>query len=143
MQDSILWLKAAHIVSIIAWMVGMLYLPRLMVYHAGVGAGTPQSETFKVMERRLLRGIVTPAMIATWITGPWLAYAEGAFREHWLHGKILLVVLMTGVHGVLAANVRRFAGDANTKSPTYFRVVNEIPTVLLIGIVILVVVKPF
>ena len=143
MQDFILWLKAAHIVSIIAFMVGVLYLPRLMVYHAGVPAGSPQSETFKVMERRLLRGILTPALVAVWITGPWLAYQEGAFREHWLHGKLLLVVLLTGVHGLLAANVRRFAGDANRRSPTYFRIVNEIPTVLMIGIVILVVVKPF
>ena len=143
MEDYILWLKSAHILSIIAWMVGMLYLPRLMVYHATVGPGTPQSDTFKVMERRLLRGIVTPALFAVWITGPWLAYEEGAFREHWLHGKLLLVVLLTGVHGILAANVRRFAGDANGKSPTYFRVLNEVPTVLLIGIVILVVVKPF
>ena len=133
MEDYILWLKAAHILSIIAWMVGMLYLPRLMVYHATVGPGTPQSDTFKVMERRLLRGIVTPALFAVWITGPWLAYEEGAFREHWLHGKLLLVVLLSGVH----------AGDANVKSATYFRVLNEVPTVLLIGIVILVVVKPF
>ena len=143
MQDYVLWLKAAHILSIIAWMVGMLYLPRLMVYHATVGAGTPQSETFKIMERRLLRGIVTPALLAVWVTGPWLAYEEGAFQEHWLHGKLLLVVLLTGVHGVLAANVRRFASDANAKSPRYFRILNEVPTVLLIGIVVLVVVKPF
>lgn len=143
MENYVLWLKAAHVLSIIAWMVGMLYLPRLMVYHATVGPNTPQSETFKVMERRLLRGIVTPALVAVWITGPWLAYEEGAFREHWLHGKLLLVVLLTAVHGILAANVRRFANDANVKSPTYFRVINEVPTVLLIGIVILVVVKPF
>ncbi|MGI3900082.1 MAG: CopD family protein [Janthinobacterium lividum] len=143
MQDYVLWLKATHILAVIAWMVGMLYLPRLMVYHATVGPGTPQSETFKIMERRLLRGILTPALVAVWITGPWLAYEEGAFSEHWLHGKLLLVVLLSGVHGILAGNVRRFAGDANTKSPTYFRVVNEIPTVLLIGIVFLVVVKPF
>jgi putative membrane protein len=142
-MDYLPWLKAAHILSIVAWMVGMLYLPRLMVYHATVGPGTPQAETFKVMERRLLRAIVTPALVAVWITGPWLAYEEGAFREHWLHGKLLLVVLLTGVHGILAGNVRRFAEDANGKSPTYFRVLNEVPTVLLIGIVILVVVKPF
>ena len=139
----VLWLKAAHILSIIAWMAGMLYLPRLMVYHATVGAGTPQSDTFKLMERRLLRGIVNPALLAVWVTGPWLAYQEGAFQEHWLHGKLLLVVLMSGVHGALAANVRRFAADANTRSPRYFRILNEVPTALLIGIVILVVVKPF
>ena len=95
------------------------------------------------MERRLYRGIVTPALVAVWITGPWLAWEEGAFRDHWLHGKLLLVVLLSGVHGILGANVRRFRDDANARSATYFRVVNEVPTVLLIGIVILVVVKPF
>ena len=143
MESYYLWFKALHVVTIIAWMVGMLYLPRLMVYHAAVGPNTPQSETFKVMERRLYRGILTPSMLAAWATGLWIAYQGGWFQAHWLHGKILLVVLMTGVHGILGANVRRFGNDANAKSATYFRVVNEIPTVLLIGIVILVVVKPF
>ena len=143
MQDYYLWFKALHVVTIISWMVGMLYLPRLMVYHAAIGPNTPQSETFKVMERRLYRGILTPAMLATWATGLWVAYQGNWFGAHWLHGKLLLVVLMTGVHGVLGANVRRFANDANAKSATYFRVVNEVPTVLLIGIVILVIVKPF
>ncbi len=143
MDDYYLWFKALHVVTIIAWMVGMLYLPRLMVYHAAVGPNTPQSETLKVMEPRIYRGIVTPAMLASWVTGLWIAYLGGWFHAHWLHGKILLVVLMTGVHGILGANVRRFANDANAKSATYFRVVNEIPTVLLIGIVILVIVKPF
>jgi putative membrane protein len=143
MESYYLWFKAAHVVIIIAWMVGMLYLPRLMVYHATVGAGTPQAETFKVMERRLYRGILTPAMLLAWASGLWLAYIGGWFGAHWLHGKILLVVLMTAVHGILGANVRRFANDSNGRSPTYFRVVNEVPTVLLIGIVILVVVKPF
>ena len=143
MESYYLWFKALHVVTIIAWMVGMLYLPRLMVYPAAVGPTTPPSETFKVMERRLYRGIVTPAMLAAWATCHWVAYEGGWFHAHWLHGKILLVVLMTGVHGVLGANVRRFRDDANAKSTTYFRVVNEIPTVLLIGIVILVVVKPF
>ena len=143
MQDYYLWFKALHVLTIIAWMVGMLYLPRLMVYHAAVGPGTPQAETFKVMERRLYRGILTPSMLAAWATGLWIAYEGGWFRAHWLHGKLLLVVLMTGVHGILGANLRRFANDANAKSPTYFRVINEVPTVLLIGIVILVVVKPF
>ena len=143
MQDYYLWLKAVHVIAIVAWMCGMLYLPRLFVYHAAVPRGSPQSETFKVMERRLLRAINTPAMIVVWITGLWLAYEGSWFRAHWLHGKILLVVLMTGVHGILAGATRRFGNDANTRSAGYFRVVNEIPTVLLIGIVILVVVKPF
>lgn len=143
MEDYYLWLKAVHVIAIVAWMAGMLYLPRLFVYHAGVPVGSPQSETFKLMERRLLRAINTPAMIVVWITGLWLAYEGGWYKAHWLHGKILLVVLMTGVHGMLAGATRRFGNDANQKSAGYFRVLNEVPTVLLIGIVILVVVKPF
>ncbi|WP_131195494.1 protoporphyrinogen oxidase HemJ [Lichenihabitans psoromatis] len=138
-----LWIKALHVISMVAWMAGMLYLPRLFVYHVEAGPRTPQSETFKVMERRLLRAIMNPAMIVVWITGLWLAYEGGWFRDGWLHGKILLVVLLSGCHGLLAASTRRFANDANVKSSRYFRVVNEIPTVLLIGIVILVIVKPF
>ena len=137
------WILSAHILAIVAWMAAMLYLPRLFVYHAEVGPGTPQSETFKVMERRLLRFICTPAMIAVWVTGPILMVEGNWTRAGWLHAKIALVVLMTAVHGVLAASTRRFGQDANRRSPRYFRIVNEIPTVLLIGIVILVVVKPF
>jgi putative membrane protein len=137
------WVKALHVISMVAWMAGMLYLPRLFVYHAAAGAGTPQSETFKVMERRLLKAIINPAMIAVWLTGLWLAWQGGWFRDGWLHAKIFLVLLMSGCHGFLAASTRRFAADANTRAPGFFRVVNEIPTVLLIGIVILVIVKPF
>ncbi|MCW6511021.1 CopD family protein [Hyphomicrobiales bacterium BP6-180914] len=125
-------------------MAAMLYLPRLFVYHAQVGAGTPQSETFKVMERRLLKAIMNPAMIAVWITGLWLAISSGYIKTAgWLHVKLLLVILMSGVHGFLSASTRRFANDANTRSPGFYRVLNEAPTVLLIGIVILAVVKPF
>ena len=137
-----LWVQSLHVLAIIAWMAGMLYLPRLFVYHAEVGPGTPQAETFKVMERRLLRLIINPAMIVVWLTGPWLAYESGYWRAGWLHGKVTLVILMTACHGVLAASTRRFAGDANTRSPGYFRILNEVPTVLLIGIVVLVIVKP-
>ena len=138
-----LWLQAAHVVAVIAWMAGMLYLPRLFVYHAEVGPGTPQSETFKVMERRLLKAIMTPAMIATWVLGLVLAWQGGWFKSGWLHGKIALVFAMTAAHGMLAGGVRRFAGDQNTRSTRYWRIYNEVPTVLMIGIVILVVVKPF
>lgn len=138
-----LWLKALHVIAVISWMAGMLYLPRLFVYHAGVPAGSPQSETFKVMERRLLKAIINPAMVVSVVLGLWLAWDGDWFRAGWLHGKILLVVLMLGVHGMLAGGVRRFAGDRNTRTQRYFRVLNEVPTVLLIGIVILVVVKPF
>ncbi len=143
MNDPYLWLKALHVVAIVAWMAAMLYLPRLFVYHAEVGPGTPQSETFKVMEGRLLRYICTPAMILVWITGLILMFEGGWTKAGWLHTKIALVLLMTGVHGVLAASTRRFAQDTNQKSARYFRILNEVPTVLLIGIVILVVVKPF
>ena len=135
--------KALHIISVIAWMAGMLYLPRLFVYHAEAPTGSPQSETFKVMERRLLKAIMTPAMIATWIFGLWLAVEGGWFRSGWLHGKLALVIALSGLHGYLAATIRRFANDANTRNPRFYRVLNEVPTVIMIGIVILVVVKPF
>ena len=138
-----LWIQAIHIIAMVAWMAGMLYLPRLFVYHAEVGPGTPQSETFKVMERRLLRFIINPAMIVVLLTGVWMATEHAFWRAPWLHAKLALVVLMFACHGVLAASTRRFANDANRRSAGYFRILNEIPTVLLIGIVILVVVKPF
>jgi putative membrane protein len=137
------WVKALHIISVIAWMAGMLYLPRLFVYHAEVPTGSPQSETFKVMERRLLKAIMNPAMMATWIFGLWLAVEGSWFRSGWLHGKLALVIALSGLHGYLAATVRRFANDANTRNPRFYRVLNEVPTVIMIGIVILVVVKPF
>jgi protoporphyrinogen IX oxidase len=137
------WVKALHIISVIAWMAGMLYLPRLFVYHAEVPAGSPQSETFKVMERRLLKAIMTPAMIATWLFGLWLALEGGWFRSGWLHGKLALVIALSGLHGYMAATVRRFAGDVNTRNSRFYRVLNEIPTMIMVGIVILVVVKPF
>ena len=138
-----LWLKALHIVSLIAWMAAMLYLPRLFVYHAAATPGSETSETFKVMERRLLKAIMNPAMVATWIFGLWLAWEGALFGAAWLHAKLALVVLMSAVHGMLAGAVRRFADDRNTRSTTYYRVLNEVPTLLLIGIVVLVVVKPF
>ncbi len=138
-----LWLKAGHVVSFIAWMAAMLYLPRLFVYHAGVPAGSPQSETFKIMERRLKSAIMTPAMLATWAFGLTLAWQSQAYREGWLQAKFALVLLMTGMHGWLARLVRDFANDRNTRAPRFYRVLNEVPTLLLVGIVILAVVKPF
>lgn len=138
-----LWLKSFHIVAMVAWMAALLYLPRLFVYHAGVPAGSPQSETFKVMERRLLKAIMTPAMIATWALGLWLAWDGGWLRSGWLHAKLVLVLALSALHGVMAGAVRRFAADQNTRSTTYYRVLNEVPTVALVLIVILVVVKPF
>ena len=139
----ILWLKAFHIMSVIAWMAALFYLPRLFVYHCDAEPGSQQSETFKVMERRLAKAIMTPAMIMVWITGPLLAYGFGDFSSPWLHAKIVFVLAMSGLHGYLMACVRRFANDANKKSGRFFRIINEIPTGLMAIIVLLVVIKPF
>ena len=140
---SYLWVKALHVVSMVAWMAGMLYLPRLFVYHVEAGPGSPQAQTFAVMEQRLLRFIMNPAMIAVWITGLWLATVGEHWREGWLHAKITLVLLMSGVHGLLAGSRRRLAAGTDRRSAKFYRVLNEGPTVLLIGIVVLVIVKPF
>lgn len=138
-----LWAKAIHVIAVISWMAGMLYLPRLFVYHSAAEKGSVQSETFKVMERRLLRGIINPAMIVTWTFGLWLAWKGFGFQGGWLHAKIAAVVLMSGVHGYLSGAVRKFAEDRNEKPSRHWRIVNEIPTLLMIAIVILVIVKPF
>ncbi|WP_292898251.1 protoporphyrinogen oxidase HemJ [Nitratireductor sp.] len=138
-----LWAKAIHVIAVIAWMAGMLYLPRLFVYHADAEPGSEKSETFKVMERRLLRLIINPAMMVTWVFGLWLAWSGFGFSGGWLHGKIALVVAMSGVHGYFSAAVRRFAADQNTKPARHWRIMNEVPTLLMIVIVILVIVKPF
>ena len=137
------WIKAFHVIAVITWMAGMLYLPRLFVYHAEADVGSPQSETFKVMEKRLLRLIINPAMTITWVLGLWLAWRGFDFSGGWLHAKIAAVILLSGVHGYFSASVRRFAADENLKPARHWRMVNEIPTVLMIAIVILVVVKPF
>jgi putative membrane protein len=138
-----LWLKAFHVVAIVAWMAGMLYLPRLFVYHAESQRGSIQSDTFKIMERRLLKAIMTPAMILTWILGLVLVWQGGWIASGWLHAKLALVIALSGVHGVLAKQVKVFAADENTRPARYFRILNEVPTLLMIGIVILVIVKPF
>jgi putative membrane protein len=138
-----LWLKALHVIAVISWMAGMLYLPRLFVYHCDAEIGSRQSETFKVMERRLLRAIINPAMIATWVLGLWLAYESGLFKAGWLHAKLALVIAMSAIHGFNVRWVRAFAEDRNVHSQKFYRVMNEIPTLLMIGIVILVIVKPF
>ncbi len=137
------WMKAAHVIAIIAWMAGMLYLPRLFVYHAEAGAYSPQGETFKVMERRLLRGIINPAMTAAWVLGLWLAYAGGWFASGWFHGKLAAVVALSALHGYYSGAVRAFAEDRNTRSPRFWRIMNEVPTALMVVIVILVIVKPW
>ena len=137
------WLKALHIISVIAWMAGMLYLPRLFVYHCAAEPGSVQSETFKVMERRLLRAIINPAMIATFVFGIWLVWEGGWLVATWLHAKLALVIVMTGVHGMLSRYRRDFAADQNRHSEKFYRIINEVVTLLMIGIVLLVVIKPF
>ncbi len=138
------WLRALHIISVISWMAGMLYLPRLFVYHADSEVGSDKSETFKIMEYRLLKFIINPAMMAAWILGLSMLYANPAMMEDgWIHVKLLLVLIMSGVHGMLAKQVKVFARDENEKSAKYFRILNEVPTVLMIAIVILAVVQPF
>ncbi|MBZ0209424.1 MAG: protoporphyrinogen oxidase HemJ [Hyphomicrobium sp.] len=142
-EGAYLWVKAAHIIALIAWMAGMLYLPRLFIYHCDAPPGSAQSETFKVMERRLLTVIINPAMVLTWVLGLWLAWQGGFFTAGWFHAKLALVIALSGVHGFFSAAVRKFAADANTTSQRAWRMWNEVPTVLLVGIVLLVVLKPF
>jgi len=142
MGDLYPWVKTLHILAVISWMAAMLYLPRLMVYHAGVATGSEASETFKVMERRLLRGIATPAMIVTWLAGLYLAWSGGWFADGWLHAKLALVLVLSGIHGFLAGSVRRFAADANRRSARFYRIINEVPALILVLVVGLVVLKP-
>jgi putative membrane protein len=138
-----LWLKAVHVIAVISWMAGMLYLPRLFVYHAEAETGSRQSETFKTMERRLLHAIINPAMIVTWAVGLWLAWEGGFGTSGWLHAKFALVLALSGLHGFLVRCVRDFAADRNRYSPGFYRIINEVPAVLMVGIVLLVIVKPF
>src|SRR5580704_7124286 len=142
------WILAFHIIAVIAWMAGMLYLPRLFVYHCAAEKGSVQSETFKVMERRLLRAIINPAMIATWLLGLWLAWLGpdsryGWFASGWLLAKLVLVLALSALQGFFTRWVKDFAGDRNRHSLKFYLIINEVPTVIMIGIVILAVVKPF
>jgi putative membrane protein len=138
-----LWMKAIHIMAVIAWMAGIFYLPRLFVYHAAAKAGSETSETFKVMERRLYSAIMTPAMIATWLAGLALATSGHFWADRWLSAKLVLVIAMTVFHVWLGRRVRDFSADRNQLPARLYRLANELPTLLVIGIVILVVVKPF
>ena len=139
------WVKALHVISVIAWMAGMMYLPRLFVYHAGAAVGSDTAETFKLMERRLYRGIMTPAMIATWIFGLWLAFGYGIvdFSQGWMWLKAVMVIALSGIHGYFGSLLRAFQQDRNAKTHKFFRAINEIPFVIAIVIVIAVIVKPF
>jgi putative membrane protein len=136
-------LKSLHIIAVIAWMAGMLYLPRLYVYHADAKPGSPQSETFKIMERRLLRAIINPAMVATWVFGLVLAYLGDYRSQGWFIAKLVLVLALSGVHGAFSRWRRDFEADRNTRPARFYRVWNEVPTLLMIGIVFLVVLRPF
>ncbi len=137
------WIKAFHIMAVIAWMAGMLYLPRLFVYHCEAEPGSKQSETFKVMERRLLRGIINPAMIVVWLLGLYMAWDAPWYDELWFQLKFTLVLIMSGLHGFFARWVKDFAADRNRHSQKFYRIINEVPAILIIAIVILVVTKPF
>ena len=136
-----LWLKALHIIFVVSWFAGLFYLPRLFVYHAGA-ADAVSNERFKVMERKLYRGIMMPAMALTVVSGLWLWLGFG-FRGEWLHAKVALVVVLLAYHFWMRKLLGDFARDANRHSHVFYRWVNEMPTVLLVAIVILVVVKPF
>jgi putative membrane protein len=139
----ILWIKALHIVAVISWMAGLLYLPRLFVYHAGVAPGSATSELFKTMEYRLLRYIMAPASMVVWTTGPLLAWLMGYHKDAWFLAKMAAVVALTYAHHQQARWRKDFAADKNTRDARFFRFMNEVPTVLMIVIVLLVVLKPF
>jgi putative membrane protein len=142
-DSAYLWVKSVHVIAIISWMAGMLYLPRLFIYHCDAPPGSQQSETFKLMETRLLTIIMNPAMVISWALGLWLAWQGGYLMAGWFHAKLFLVILLSGAHGYFSASARRFREDRNDKPPRHWRIVNEVPTLLMIAIVILVIVKPF
>lgn len=138
-----LWVKAFHIIAVVTWFAALFYLPRLFVYHA-MAEDSVSRERFKIMERKLYRGIMTPSMIATLVLGFWLLWLNPVWMKMgWMHVKLLLVFLLVGYHHVCLAYMKKFAADANTKSHVFYRWFNEVPVVLLIAIVILAVVKPF
>jgi protoporphyrinogen IX oxidase len=138
------WLKAAHVISVIAWMAGMMYLPRLFVYHAESPVGSEKSETFKLMERRLYRGITTPAMVATWVFGlAMVAHGLIDWSSIWPWVKAVMVLALSGIHGVYGRLLRDFANDRNTLPAKFFRQINEVPFLIAIVIVVMVIVRPF
>ncbi len=142
-DDAYPWVKAIHVIAVISWMAGMLYLPRLFIYHCAAEPGSVQSETFKVMEQRLLKAIINPAMGVTWLAGLWLAWKTAAYMDGWFQVKFLAVLVMSGVHGYFSKAVRLFADDRNVKPQRFWRMMNEVPTVLMVIIVIMVIIKPF
>ena len=143
LSNYIPWIKAFHVIAVIAWMSGMLYLPRLFVYHSETTPGSESSERFKVMETRLLKGITNPSMVAVWILGPTLAWLTGTYLDLWLQIKFVLVVALSGIHGFYVRCWRDFQADRNTRSARFYRIINEVPALLMVIIVILVMVQPF
>jgi putative membrane protein len=143
LADYIPWFLAFHIIAVIAWMSGLLYLPRLFVYHTQTKPGSEGSERFKVMERKLLKGIINPSMVAVWILGPLLAWLTSAYLDLWLQIKFVLVLILSGIHGLMVRYWKAFRDDRNTNSERFYRIFNEIPAALMVAIVILVVIKPF
>lgn len=137
------WIKALHVIAVISWMAGLLYLPRLFVYHCAAEPGSVQSETFKVMERRLMRAIMNPAMIAVWILGSLLAWIGGHLTSPWMIAKFALVCGLTAMHHLFSLWRKDFEADRNRRPARSFRIANEVPTVLMIGIVVLAIVRPF
>lgn len=138
-----IWVKVLHVVAIISWMAGLLYLPRLFVYHCSVATDSEAARLFTVMEHRLYTYIMTPAMIVAWLTGLWLAWSSFGLRGGWLHAKLLLVVVLSAHHGFQSRWRRAFADGQNVRPARFYRIQNEVPTLLMIAIVVLVVVKPF
>lgn len=145
LSDAYPWIKALHIIAVIAWMAGLLYLPRLFVYHSGAEAGSDSAAMLEIMELRLLRYIMNPAMIAAFVFGGLLLMTPGRadWSQGWIHGKLVLVVALTLAHAMMSRWRKGFAAGTNRNSAKFYRVANEVPTVLMIAIVILVVVKPF
>src|SRR5262245_38657666 len=137
------WIQAVHVIAVISWIEGMVYLPRLFVDHCGGEDVSEQSETVTRMERRLLKAIINPAMVVTWLAGLYLAWAGHWYSAPWFHAKFVLVLILSGVHGAFSRWVKDFAADRNTRTQKFYRIINEVPTVLMILIVILVIVKPF
>ena len=141
--DAYRWVMALHVISVIAWMAGLLYMPRLFVYHTQAQVGSNQSETFKVMERRLYKAIMMPAMLASWAFGLWIFISMELWTEGWAHAKLACVVLLTVSHFMMGKWKTDFAFDRNERPESFYRIANEVPTLLMIAIVIFVIVKPF
>lgn len=141
--DAYPWIKALHIIAVISWMAGMLYLPRLFVYHSATKVGSDISEQFKIMELKLLKVIINPAMVVTWACGIWLMFSGFVPLETWFIVKFVFVLILSGFHGVLSKAQKRFSNDENMKTEKQWRYLNEVPTLLMIGIVIMVIVRPF